>query len=688
MVSLDTPLAQFPTVKKTILKKLHSLDLFKARDLLYYFPFRYDDFSKIVEIKNLEPDISLTVHGRLQLLSNRRSFVQRKMMTEGIVADNTGQIKAVRFNQPYLIKNLKVGDKIFLAGKVELSKYGWQLVNPTYEKERKDGSTLNTGRLVPVYPTTSGLSQKQIRFLIKTALGVANFLPDWLPEKLSTQFNFLSLALSLREVHFPTTNTKFVQAKNRFQFEELFLIQLSNEIWRRDLFKTNASKIKFQEETTRAFVDHLPFKLTTDQRAAAWEILLDLEKKRPMNRLLDGDVGSGKTVVAAMAVLNCVINGTQAALMAPTEILAAQHYETLSFLFKDFSIKIALLTSHQSKSIETENKKEILEKIGSGQVELVIGTHALVEKKIKFKKLGLAIVDEQHRFGVEQRHKLQQKGKGSKMPHFLSMTATPIPRSYALSLYGDLDLSLIKHKPLGRKIIITKLVEELNRSKAYDFIRNQIKAGRQAFVICPLIEEKEKSDKKSVLAEYKKLSEEIFPDLRIIFLHGRMPAADKEEVMKKFLARDFDILVSTSVVEVGVDVPNASVMMIEGADKFGLAQLHQFRGRVGRADHQSYCFLFTDSQSQNVYERLEFLSREADGFKIAEYDLQLRGAGNMYGKEQHGILEFKIASFQDYKLIELTQTLARDIIEKDPRLGSYPTIKKKLEEEGGAVHLE
>ena len=664
MVSLDTPLAQFPTVKKTILKKLHSLDLFKARDLLYYFPFRYDDFSKIVEIKNLEPDISLTVHGRLQLLSNRRSFVQRKMMTEGIVADNTGQIKVVWFNQPYLIKNLKVGDKIFLAGKVELSKYGWQLVNPTYEKERKDGSTLNTGRLVPVYPTTSGLSQKQIRFLIKTALGVANFLPDWLPEKLSTQFNFLSLALSLSEVHFPTTNTKFVQAKNRFQFEELFLIQLSNEIWRRDLFKTNASKIKFQEETTRAFVDHLPFKLTTDQRAAAWEILLDLEKKRPMNRLLDGDVGSGKTVVAA------------------------QHYETLSFLFKDFSIKIALLTSHQSKSIETENKKEILEKIGSGQVELVIGTHALVEKKIKFKKLGLAIVDEQHRFGVEQRHKLQQKGKGSKMPHFLSMTATPIPRSYALSLYGDLDLSLIKHKPLGRKIIITKLVEELNRSKAYDFIRNQIKAGRQAFVICPLIEEKEKSDKKSVLAEYKKLSEEIFPDLRIIFLHGRMPAADKEEVMKKFLARDFDILVSTSVVEVGVDVPNASVMMIEGADKFGLAQLHQFRGRVGRSGYQSYCLLFSNANGPKTKQRLQYFVENSDGFVLAEKDLEMRGPGEVFGTSQHGFPELKIADLSNLEMVKKSREVAREFLTEAGDLAKYPLLKEKMKNWEKTVHLE
>jgi len=689
MVSLETPLSKFPTVKKAILKKLHSLGLTKAQDLLYHFPFRYDDFSKTVAINEIVPEVPLTIHGTLQLLSNRRSFATRKMVTEGIFADDSGQIKAVWFNQPYLIKNLQVGDELFLAGKAELNKYGLQLVNPTYEKHRKDGSTINTGRLVPVYPTTSGLSQKQIRFLIKTSLDATNQLSEWLPAKIIKQFNFLPLAESLKEVHFPTGDKKFEQVKKRFQFEELFLIQLRNELWRRDLFTSGgAVSIKFQEEATRTFVEHLPFKLTPDQRSAAWEILQDLEKKQPMNRLLDGDVGSGKTVVAAMAILNTVVGGYQATVMAPTEILATQHYETFTKLFEGFPIRVGLLTSHQSKFLGGDKKKELLDKNKLGEIDLLVGTHALVQDKIKFKKLGLAIVDEQHRFGVEQRHKLQKKGKGIKVPHFLSMTATPIPRSYALSLYGDLDLSLIKHKPLGRKPIITKLVEESNRSKAYDFIRKQIKTGRQVFVICPLIEEEEKSDKKSVMTEYKKLSEDIFPDLRVIYLHGRMPAGEKEAVMNKFLTREFDILVSTSVVEVGVDVPNASVMMIEGAEKFGLAQLHQFRGRVGRSEYESYCLLFSNSLNQKTKQRLEYFVVNGDGFALAEKDLEMRGPGEVFGTSQHGFPELKMADLSNLEMVKQSREVAKIILEEDPELVIHPLLKEKIKDWEKTVHLE
>ncbi|MCX6778818.1 MAG: ATP-dependent DNA helicase RecG [Candidatus Magasanikbacteria bacterium] len=671
MVNLETPLSKFPTVKKAIFKKLHSLGLNKAQDLLYHFPFRYDDFSKTVAIREIMPEVPVTIHGRLQLLTNRRSFAARKMVTEGIIADEGGQIKAVWFNQPYLIKNLQVGDELYLAGKAELNKYGLQLVNPVYEKERKDGSTLNTGRLVPVYPTTSGLSQKQIRFLIKTSLDAATLLPEWLPAKIVKQFNFLPLAESLKEVHFPTGDKKFEQVKKRFQFEELFLIQLRNELWRQDLFKSGgAVNIKFQEEATRTFVEHLPFKLTTDQRSAAWEILQDLEKGRPMNRLLDGDVGSGKTVVAAMAILNTVVGGCQATLMAPTEILATQHYETFIRFFEGFPVRVGLLTSHLCKFAGGDSKKELLDKSKLGEIDLLVGTHALVQDKIKFKKLGLAIVDEQHRFGVEQRHKLQKKGRGTKVPHFLSMTATPIPRSYALSLYGDLDLSLIKHKPVGRKAIITKLVEEVDRGKAYDFIRRQIKTGRQVFVICPLIEEEEKSDKKSVMTEYK------------------MRVGEKEDVIGKFLTREFDILVSTSVVEVGVDIPNASVMMIEGAEKFGLAQLHQFRGRVGRSEHQSYCLLFSKAVNQKTKQRLQYFVENSDGFALAEKDLEMRGPGEVFGTTQHGFPELKMADLSNLEMVKQSREVAKMILEEDPALAQNPLLKEKIKDWEKTVHLE
>ncbi|HPV70516.1 MAG TPA: ATP-dependent DNA helicase RecG [Candidatus Magasanikbacteria bacterium] len=693
MVNLSTPLSQFPTVKKALSRKLHSLGLIKAQDLLYYFPFRYDDYSQTVAVKNIIPDVPLTVFGRLQLLTNRRSFARGKMVTEGIVADETGQVKVIWFNQPYLIKNLQVGDEIFLAGKAELNKYGLQLVNPVYEKARKNGNNLNTGRLVPVYSTTSGLSQKQIRFLLSLVLEAVPTLSDWLPEEISRQFNFLSLAESLREVHFPTAEEKFLQAKNRFQLEELLLIQLRNEKSRLNLLNSqSAGRLKFNQEAVQAFVNHLPFQLTPNQKTAAWEILQDLEKVQPMNRLLDGDVGSGKTVVAVMTCLNCAVNGYQAALMAPTEILANQHFETLSKLLEGFPVKIALLTSKQYKfSARGSNpgsKKELVEKIKAGEVDLIVGTQSLIAEKLKFKKLGLVIVDEQHRFGVAQRHKIQTKGRGKKQPHFLSMTATPIPRSYALSLYGDLDLSLIKHKPLDRKPIITKLVEEINRQKAYDFIRQQVVLGRQIFVVCPLIEDKKNSDKKSVLTEYQKLSQEIFPDLRVNYLHGKMLAKEKEELMNGFLNKDFDILISTSVVEVGVDVPNASVIMIEGAERFGLAQLHQFRGRVGRSSHQSYCLLFSGTLGSKTKQRLQYFTENEDGFSLAEKDLEMRGPGEVFGTNQHGFPELKIADLSDLDLVKKSREIARTILKKDPSLDSYPLLKEKIKDWEKTIHWE
>ncbi len=374
--------------------------------------------------------------------------------------------------------------------------------------------------------------------------------------------------------------------------------------------------------------------------------------------------------------------------MAPTEILASQQYETFKKLFDGFPIKIGLFTAHQFYFGGKVARKEILEKTKKSEVNFLIGTHSLIEEKIKFKKLGLAIVDEQHRFGVVQRHQLQKKGQGQRRPHFLSMTATPIPRSYALSLYGDLDLSLIKQKPAGRKPIITKLVEEINRARAYDFVKTQIKSGRQAFVICPLIEDKKKSDKKSVLTEFKRLSEEIFLDLRLDFLHGKMKAAEKEKTMAKFLGREFDILVSTSVVEVGVDVLNASVMIIEGADRFGLAQLHQFRGRVGRSEHQSYCLLFSNARGQKTKERLQYFAAVRDGFALAEKDLETRGPGEVFGTSQHGFPELKMADLSDLEMIKKSRDAAREILEEDEDLTHFPLLKEKIKDWEKAVHLE
>ncbi|MBU0596975.1 ATP-dependent DNA helicase RecG, partial [Patescibacteria group bacterium] len=491
------------------------------------------------------------------------------------------------------------------------------------------------------------------------------------------------------------------QAESRIKFGELFVLQLRAEMIRQSIKNYSAPKIKFKESETKDFVKSLSFELTKDQKISAWEILQDMENGEPMNRLVEGDVGSGKTVVAGIAAYNVILNGLQTVIMAPTEILAKQHFETLTKLFGD-SVSIALFTRAQysifniqySSDTKTGQKKELLNKIKNGEAKIVVGTHALLTQDVRFKNLGLVVVDEQHRFGVDQRKTIREKsGDKNTVPHFLSMTATPIPRSFALTLYGDLDLSIIKTMPIGRKAIMTRVVEPRNRSKAYEFIRAQVKQGRQVFVICPLIEEKVEGgsrpartgvqEKKSVMQEYEKLSKKIFPDLNIGFLHGKMKSCEKDKAMEQFSNGTINILVSTSVVEVGVDIPNASVMMIEGAERFGLAQLHQFRGRVGRSEHQSYCFLFTDSDTDKVKKRLEFFEKNNDGFKVAEYDLEMRGPGEVYGVTQSGMMNFRLASMKDYDLIKLARKMARDIdFEK------YPELKDRVKEWEGAVHLE
>ncbi len=691
MIDLKTPLSQFPTVKTALCRRLNYLGLKTAQDLLFYLPFRYDDLRASAPIAQVRPGMRLTVRGRLQLIANKRSVYRRRLLTEAVVADETGQLKVIWFNQPYLMKVLNVGDQLALAGKVEQDKFGLAMISPIFEKEKRGVDLVHTGRLVPFYPTTEGLTQKHLRFLIKQSLPALEFVKEWLPPFILKKYSLLDLPTTLAAIHFPPDEEKSKQAQERLKFGELFLLQLRNELTRQELRQSRAPVIQFKEKETKDFVSQLPFQLTTDQRRAAWEILQDLPKGQPMNRLLDGDVGSGKTLVAALAIYNAILNGYQAVLMAPTEILAMQHSETMTKLFKDQSLTICLLTSG------SKTKKEIIGLIKKGDINLIIGTHALLEEKVQFKNLGLAIVDEQHRFGVKQRQTLAKKsGEPDFLPHFLSLTATPIPRSLSLACYGDLDLSLIKEMPKERKKIMTRLVEEINRPKAYEFVRQQVKTGRQVFVICPLIEDKEQGtinkeqERKSVLAEYKKLSEEIFPDLRVNYLHGRMKSQDKEKIMKDFLEKRFDILVSTSVVEVGVDIPNASVMMIEGAERFGLAQLHQFRGRVGRSASQSYCLLFTNTFTlgELAKQRLSYFVASRDGFELAEKDLELRGPGEVFGASQHGFPELKIATLGDIELIKKSREAAKEVLDQDRGLRWLPALKQQLVQWTRGVHLE
>lgn len=702
---LSTRVTQLTRVGKILENRLKRLGIVTVADLLYYFPFRYEDYSQIKTIKELQEGEQVTIHGTLEHIASKRSPRKRILLTEAVVVDSSQErLRIIWFGQPFIAKVLKAGDEVFFSGKITSDMFGLQMVGPSYEKAASH--TTHTARIVPLYPLTEGITQKQMRFLLSQIIGLSEKVDDWLPTEICEKAELRILSDALKTIHFPESYDDLHAAEKRLKFDELFILQLRSEMVRRDVKRSTAPEISFQEERSKEFVQSLPFELTKDQKIAAWEILQDMQKKEPMNRLLEGDVGSGKTVVAAMALYNALLNNYQGVMMAPTEILASQHFESLQKLFSNLKIEIALLTrskaevnSEQEMPKSFAGKKEkVLEEMKQGRAQIIVGTHALLSEEVKFSNLGLVVIDEQHRFGVEQRKTIREKsGKKKYTPHFLSMTATPIPRSFALTLYGDLDLSIIKQKPSGRKPILTRFVDPHNREKAYEFIRKQIHDGRQVFVICPLIEEKKESgednrpsvvlqvqdEKKTVMKEFERLSQKVFPEYKVAFLHGKMQSKEKDEIMKSFADGETHILVSTSVVEVGVNIPNASVMMIEGSDKFGLAQLHQFRGRVGRSDHQSYCFLFSDSPSKKAKERLEFFEKTLDGFVLAEYDLQTRGPGEVYGTVQSGMMNFRLATLNDTELIKLARDLARDV-----DFEMHPGLKKKVREWEMKIHLE
>ena len=687
MLSLDTKITDLNRVGKTTASRLNRLGITEVRELLFYFPWRYEDFTKLTPIDKLKDGMQANIVGQIELIQNKKSWKKRMSITEALISDDTESIKVIWFNQPFIARNLHVGDKISLAGKVEDDYGGFIMKSPTYEKLGSE-QAIHTQGLVPNYHLTTNLTNKQLRFLIKQVINLAKNIDDWLPSEIISNLKLPSLSQAINNIHFPKNKTEAEIARQRLAFNELFLLQLQSQIIKQELKNSQAQTISFQELKTKKFVDSLPFKLTDAQKKSAWEILQDLEKNKPMSRLLSGDVGSGKTIVAILALLNTALNNKQAVLMVPTEILAKQHFATITKLLKNFNIPIALITRSEKTiySDSIKNKKINLASI-INKAKIIIGTHALIQEKIKFNDLTLAIIDEQHRFGVAQRKTLLGHNKKLK-PHLLSMTATPIPRSLALALYGDLDLSIINQMPKNRKKIITKVIPEVKRQEAYNFIKKQIKEGRQVFVICPLIDISDKLGVKSVKEEFTKLDKNIFPDLKIGILHGRMKAKDKEKTMQEFLDNKIKILVSTSVIEVGVDVPNAAIIMIEGADRFGLAQLHQFRGRVGRSNYQSYCFLFTESSAPKTMKRLQTLTDCHDGLTLAKEDLKFRGAGEVYGTAQKGFPELKIASLFDYKLMNQARDEAIKLLAKNPNLEKYPNIREKIEPNKEKIHLE
>jgi ATP-dependent DNA helicase RecG len=693
-MDLNTPLSQLKKIGQTTLKKLAKLNLFKVEDLLYYFPFRYEDWSKILTITELKAKKSGTIKGKIVLITNHRSPKKKMIITEAIVSDENDSIKVVWFNQPFLVNVLKPGTEVYLAGKIDYDEdYGLQLLNPSYEFVT-DKPPIHTGRLVPIYLTTANLTQKQIRSIIRQVLPLVYKIEDWLPREIRVRYNLPPLSIALEQIHFPSNEELLDRSIHRMKFDELFIIQLQNQLFRQRIKKQKAPVIKFSLEETKKFINSLPFELTFAQKRSAWEILKDLEKPSPMNRLLEGDVGSGKTVVATIAILNVFLNGYQTAFLVPTEILASQHFKTITNLLRHWQIKIALLTRGNqllklNDKIEKLKKNILLEKIKEKEIDLVIGTHALIQDDIKFSKLGLIIIDEQHRFGVEQRTKLiYSQNQEIFIPHFLSMTATPIPRSLALTLYGDLDLSIIDELPKGRKSVITKIVKKEEEEKVYKFIYEELKKGYQAFVVCPLINPSDALGVKSVKEEFKFLKEK-YPDLEIGFLHGRLKTKEKEDILKRFIANEIKILVSTTVVEVGIDIPNVTIMMIKGAERFGLAQLYQLKGRIGRSSFQSYCFLFTENAGLKTYERLKAILTAKNGFELAEKDLEMRGPGEIFGTKQSGFIEtFKIAKLTDTNIIKEAQEAAIRILKEDPELKNYPLLYKKVEVLSKLIHLD
>lgn len=686
-INLQTTIQNLPKVGEKINKKLNKLGIYTINDLLFYYPFRYEDYSNITEISKLKTNEISTIKGRINLIANKRVFRRKMYITECLITDETGSIKAVWFNQPFITKIIKQGEKFYFSGKVELKRYGLQLSNPNYEKLNKDQT--HTARIIPIYPLTENLTAKQVRFLIKSVLSLSREIFDWLPKEIIKNNKLLSLGRAIREIHFPTNFNTVGQAIKRLKFDEHFIVQLKTEGIRQKISRQKAPLIKFDEKQTKIFVNQLPFTLTKSQKKTAWEILQDFGKNRPMNRLLQGDVGSGKTVVAALGILNVKKNNWQSALMAPTEILANQHYQTLRDNFNKFNLNICLYTRSQKKlNGKDTTQKKIIEKISNGEIDVIIGTHAIIQKNINFDKLGFVIIDEQHRFGVDQRKLLKLKSNEPTTPHLLSMTATPIPRTLALTFYGDLDISLITEMPKNRKKIITNIIPPEKRKFAYEFIAKEINKGRQIFVICPLINESDKLGVKAVTEEHKKLSKNIFPEFNIGILHGKLKKEKKESTMEDFKKNKINLLVSTSVVEVGIDIPNATIMMIEGAERFGLAQLHQFRGRVGRGEHQSYCLVFTNSNSEKTKQRLQSLITAKNGFELAELDLEFRGAGELYGLRQSGFPDFKIAKLSDIELIKLTKNLAKKIFSIDPELKSFPYLLDKVKKLDKSIHLE
>jgi len=671
---LDASVSTLPGVSTAYMARLRRLGISTVGDLLYHFPYRYDDYSTLKPINQLEYGEEVTVVGTVWETRARKTRGGGEIITS-VIADASGTIEAVWFNQPYLVRQLRAGRRIVLSGKIDEYMGRLTLQSPAWEPLERE--LIHTGRVVPIYPLTRGVTSRWLRRLMKRV--VDHWVPrleDFLPETLRERASLVDLGTAIRQIHFPDSERAATEARHRLSFDEFFFIQLGMLNLRQKWQGQRGMPIPTNQTLLGTFSESLPFELTSAQQRSVDHILEDLAQARPMSRLLQGDVGSGKTVVATAAMLMAVAAGKQAALMAPTEILAEQHYQTVSKLFADTDawnldhpVSVVLLTG----SLGRVERRKVYTALASGRADIVVGTHALIQRHVTFNDLALVVVDEQHRFGVTQRGDLRSKGGAA---HMLVMSATPIPRSLALTIYGDLEISVIDELPPGRQQIETRWLLSRERERAYGFLRSQVAKGRQVFILYPLVEESDKVEAKAAVEEYERLQQDIFPDLKLGLLHGRMKGGEKDIIMTRFRQGEIDILVSTSVIEVGIDVPNATVMLIEGADRFGLAQLHQFRGRVGRGEHRSYCLLLSDTTSPDdphtkaTWERLRAIESTQDGFVLAEKDLELRGPGDFFGVRQSGLPPLRLANLSNVQILEQARAEAQRIFQEDSDLGN------------------
>ncbi len=672
MPTLTTDIRAIKGIGEQRAKSLAKLHIATLRDLIAYFPRSYEDRTAVTPIARLQSGETACVEAMVAAAPTLSRVRRGLELVKLRAVDATGTLDITFFNQPYMKDQLKAGETYTFCGKIEGALLRRQMTNPVVERE---GQHLLTGRIVPIYPLTAGVSQSiLIRSMAQGLAACRDLLPDPLPEPVRQEHKLCHISYAYDQIHFPADQETLAIARRRLVFEELFLFAIGLKKLRTRRSAVAAAPCPVTDLTD--FTAALPFALTDAQRRVIGEILADLSSGRPMNRLVQGDVGSGKTMVAAAAMVCAAKNGLQSALMAPTEILAEQHYQGLAPLLEGLNLRCALLTG----SMKAAQRRALLTQLSDGAVDIAIGTHALISPDVAYQNLGLVVTDEQHRFGVAQRSALSAKGTD---PHLLVMSATPIPRTLSLIIYGDLDASVIDQLPPGRQAVDTFAVPGSYRQRIYAFLRKHIAAGRQAYIICPMVEENDAlpDDRKAVKEYAAMLQEQVFPDLRVAFVHGKMKAREKDAVMSAFAAGETDILVSTTVVEVGVDVPNAAVMVVENAERFGLSQLHQLRGRVGRGQHKSYCILISDSRGEETQARLKAMTRLRDGFRIAEEDLKLRGPGDFFGQRQHGLPAMKIADLScDIALLQEAQSAAERLLQEDPELSSHPLTAQRVEE--------